>query len=62
MNFIIDLSFNKRNEQIYDFILIIINRYTTTLNIFQQENIERRNNLRINYSMRYFQSMKCRNQ
>jgi hypothetical protein len=28
MNFIIDLSFNKRNEQIYDFILIIINHYT----------------------------------
>jgi hypothetical protein len=28
MNFIIDLSFNKRNKQIYDFILIIIHRYT----------------------------------
>ncbi len=28
MNFIIDLSFNKRSEQIYDFILIIIDRYT----------------------------------
>jgi hypothetical protein len=28
MNFIIDLSLNKRNEQIYDFILIIINHYT----------------------------------
>ncbi len=28
MNFIIDLSYNKCNEQIYDFILIIINRYT----------------------------------
>jgi hypothetical protein len=28
MNFIIDLSLNKRNEQIYDFILIIIDRYT----------------------------------
>jgi hypothetical protein len=28
MNFIIDLSFNKRREQIYDVILIIINRYT----------------------------------
>jgi hypothetical protein len=28
MNFIIDLSFNKRNEQIYNFILIIIDRYT----------------------------------
>jgi hypothetical protein len=28
MNFIINLSFNKRNEQIYDFILIIINYYT----------------------------------
>jgi hypothetical protein len=27
-NFIINLSFNKRNEQIYDFILIIIDRYT----------------------------------
>ncbi len=28
MNFIIDLSFSKRSEQIYDVILIIINRYT----------------------------------
>ncbi len=28
MNFMIDLSLNKRNKQIYDFILIIINRYT----------------------------------
>jgi hypothetical protein len=28
MNFIIDLSLNKRSEQIYDFILIIIDRYT----------------------------------
>jgi hypothetical protein len=28
MNFIINLSLSKRNEQIYDFILIIINRYT----------------------------------
>jgi hypothetical protein len=28
MNFIIDLSFNKRREQIYDVILIIIDRYT----------------------------------
>jgi hypothetical protein len=28
MNFIIDLSLSKRNEQIYDFILIIIDRYT----------------------------------
>jgi hypothetical protein len=28
MNFIIDLSLNKRNEQIYNFILIIIDRYT----------------------------------
>jgi hypothetical protein len=28
INFIINLSFSKRNEQIYDFILIIINRYT----------------------------------
>ncbi len=28
MNFIIDLSFNKRSEQIYDFILIVIDRYT----------------------------------
>jgi hypothetical protein len=28
MNFIIDLSLNKRNEQIYDFILIIIDYYT----------------------------------
>jgi hypothetical protein len=28
MNFIIDLSLNKHNEQIYDFILIIIDRYT----------------------------------
>jgi hypothetical protein len=28
MNFITDLSFNKRSEQIYDFILIIIDRYT----------------------------------
>jgi hypothetical protein len=28
MNFIIDLSFNKRNEQIYNFILIVIDRYT----------------------------------
>jgi hypothetical protein len=28
MNFIIDLLFNKCNERIYDFILIIINRYT----------------------------------
>jgi hypothetical protein len=27
MNFIIDLSLNKRNKQIYDFILIIINYY-----------------------------------
>jgi hypothetical protein len=28
MNFIIDLSLNKRSEQIYDFILIIIDCYT----------------------------------
>jgi hypothetical protein len=28
MNFIIDLSLNKRREQIYDVILIIIDRYT----------------------------------
>ncbi len=28
MNFIIDLSFSKRREQVYDVILIIINRYT----------------------------------
>jgi hypothetical protein len=28
MNFITNLSFNKRSEQIYDFILIIIDRYT----------------------------------
>ncbi len=28
MNFIINLSFNKRNKQIHDFILIIINHYT----------------------------------
>jgi hypothetical protein len=28
MNFIIDLSFNKRHEQIYDVILIIIDCYT----------------------------------
>ncbi len=28
MNFIIDLSLNKRREQIYDVILIVINRYT----------------------------------
>jgi hypothetical protein len=28
MNFIIDLSFNKRREQIYDVILIIIDHYT----------------------------------
>jgi hypothetical protein len=28
MNFIIDLSFSKRREQIYDVILIVINRYT----------------------------------
>jgi hypothetical protein len=28
MNFITDLSFSKRREQIYDAILIVINRYT----------------------------------
>jgi hypothetical protein len=28
MNFIIDLSLNKRREQIYNVILIIIDRYT----------------------------------
>jgi hypothetical protein len=28
MNFIIDLSLNKRREQIYDVILIIIDHYT----------------------------------
>jgi hypothetical protein len=27
MNFIINLSFNKRHKQIYNIILIIINRY-----------------------------------